>query len=205
MRVWVLMLTTAGPYFSTRSAKSGRICAEAPGVLGVAMRAGAAAAGGGAAPCDCARVRLGTWAAMPMTISAPRRVACRVFIVVFRSCCGFCAGARPNTSDGCAGNHFQWKSSEFSASRDVAAELLRRRERHLAQHRNQLLSHGSHEKRGGPVLGRGFRGALRRSVVGLDEHRKARHPVTVDDLRDRRAVAGQRALELVDLLESGRE
>src|SRR5450432_22303 len=145
MRVCVLMLTTAGPYFSTRSAKSGRICADAPGVLGVAMREGAGAAGAGATPCDCARVRLGTWAAMPMTINVPRRVACRVFMMVFRSCFGFCSGAGPIPSDGCVGNDFQWKISEISPPRDVAAELLRRREGNFAQHRNQLLSHRTHE------------------------------------------------------------
>src|SRR5260221_10789423 len=67
------MLPTAEPYFSTRSAKSGRTCAEAPGIAGVTTRPGADAG---------AWAKAGTWAATPRATSALTTDACRVFMAV---------------------------------------------------------------------------------------------------------------------------
>src|SRR5438477_8702419 len=167
MRVCVLMFTTAGPMRSTRSAKSGRICALAPGVLGVAAWPAA-------------------WKPRPKARSAPRMLVWSRFIE--RSCLRRDAGGPAPGKMGTGGPRFQPTRAEKSRLvHDAARHLLGGGERHLAEHRHHVLSHRMDKEARGAVLARGF-GRARLGGVRLDGDRLAREPVVEDALRSRRGA-----------------
>src|SRR5438132_3892776 len=170
------MFTTAGPYRSTRSAKSGNTCADAPGVLGVAAPAGG-------------------WKPRPKARSAPRKPAWSRFMC--RSCCSKGGGteARPGLQ--------RTRPEKSRPMDDAPRDLLGRGERHLAQHRHDVFSHRTHEEARGAVFARDF-GGPRRRRVGLDEDRQARQAVAVDDLWHRLRAPGEGPLELRHLVEARR-
>src|SRR5204862_6102711 len=118
--VCVLMLTTAGTNFSTRSAKSGSVWTDD---AGTGVEAGAMA---GRASATTAR--------------APRREACKRFMNRFLGCVPLIGGKAEKIS------------SSSGPAGDAAPHLLRGGQRHLAQHRDEVLPHRPHEEGGRAVL-----------------------------------------------------